>query len=124
MPNRFNQRTAAATEDKNIAGEWVPAKPLLHLQHQAPHATAHIRVTGCDPNPYPGGNRDHCNARSAAVTNAAEAEASIVSRTPDGNSTVIDPGIAVADAGARDGGADGTEGKVTKSTPSVMIAGT
>jgi len=40
MPDRLDQRTAAAAEDENIPLEWVTAKTLLHLQRKAPHTTA------------------------------------------------------------------------------------
>src|ERR1700712_5925864 len=45
MPNRFYQRSTAASENENIAGERVSAEPLLHLQSEAPHTPAHVGMT-------------------------------------------------------------------------------
>jgi transposase len=36
MPDRLDQRTLPAAEHKHIAGERIPAKPLLYLQRQPP----------------------------------------------------------------------------------------
>src|ERR1700761_5736053 len=117
MPDRFDQRSAPAAEYKHVAGEWVPAQPLLHLQRQPTHATSHVGMAGSNPDPQSGRNRDHCRARSVAVTRAVGVVASIITRTPAENSTVIatgstgstGTGLAEADDdGGSKGGASGT----------------
>ena len=89
MPDRLDERTTASTEEKHVAGERITAKTLLHLQRQAPHATAHIRVPCRKPNPNPACNRDHRNARKVAVTRFADAVTPTLTRVPSGSTTLI-----------------------------------
>src|SRR4051794_1610103 len=113
MPDRLDQRTAASTEDKNVTGERISSQTFLHLQCQAPHPAAHIGVTRRDPDTRTAGDRDHRNARRAAVTNAAEACEPILNRTPLDNSTmiaVVSGGAAAAGSGTITAGANAASG--------------
>jgi len=51
MPERLEQRAAAAAEEVNVARERITAEPFLHLQRQPTHATAHIGMTRRQPYP-------------------------------------------------------------------------
>ena len=66
MPERLEQRTAASAEEVNVAREWIAPEPLLHLQRQPTHATAHIGLTRRQPYPCPGRHRNH--PRSTEIT--------------------------------------------------------
>ena len=111
MPDRLDQRTAFATEYKNIAGKWIPTKPLLYLQRQPTHAAAHVSVARGNPDSDAHGDRDHCSARSVAVTKAVGAVASMTTRMPPESSTVIATGAdstGAGDDGGNKGGAAGS----------------
>jgi hypothetical protein len=79
----------ATPEDVEIAGMGVALQVLLDQKGQALHALAHVCVSGGDPDPDAGWNRDHRSARSAAVTKAGDAEAEMLTRPPRANSTMI-----------------------------------
>ena len=51
MPENFGEVTSVAPENETIAAVWVTLETLLNLQGQPPHATAHVSVTGRDPDP-------------------------------------------------------------------------
>ncbi len=94
MPQAFQQRAAAATEHVKITGVRVPAQPLLHLQRQRIHPTAHVGDPTRQPNPHVRRNRDHDTPRSAVSAAATTAEsAAPVTRTraPQASSTSTKP---------------------------------
>jgi hypothetical protein len=74
--------------------------------------------------PNTGGDRDHCNARSAAVTSAAGAVVSMTTRTPAENSTVIATGSAGRPlSGAAEGGNNGEVAVAESCAGSIRIEG-
>src|SRR5580698_4670304 len=71
MPDDLGEVPPAASENEKIATVWVTLETLLNLQGQPPHATAHVGMTGRDPNPAArwNGNQDRnavSTRRSAA----------------------------------------------------------
>src|SRR5580698_11670249 len=104
MPDSLDQRALPAAEHEHIAGKWIPAEALLHLQSQPAHATAHISVAGGNPDSDPRWDWDHCRASSVAVTRDVGAIASMTTRTPAENSTVIATGAEGGSGGTSAGG--------------------
>src|SRR5215203_3500347 len=59
MPKDFNQISAPAPKDKQMAAVGIALERLLHEQGQAVEALAHVRVARGQPHPHTGRNRDH-----------------------------------------------------------------
>ncbi len=109
VPNDLHQIAALAPENVQIAHVRITLQPLLHLQRQPHHPTAHIGVARRDPHPNVRRNRNHRSARKAAATNSGEASGAILTTAPP-TSTVIAvadrskaPGSAIITAGTKDG---------------------
>lgn len=66
MPEDLGEIPSAAAENEQIAAVWVTLEPLLNLQGQPLHATAHVCMTGRDPDPTTRWNRNQ--GRSAVNT--------------------------------------------------------
>src|SRR4051794_36651143 len=100
MPDRLDQRSAAPTEDVDVAREGISPEAFLHLQCQAPHAAPHVGVTRGDPDPDTRSDRDHPR-RAASTRRRAARFTSLPTRTccPLPNSISISPGAAAARGG-------------------------
>jgi hypothetical protein len=74
MPEDLGQIAPATSENKKIAAVRISPETLLNLQGQSPHAAAHVRMAGRDPDPASRWNRDHDrSAFNVAVINAGGA---------------------------------------------------
>jgi hypothetical protein len=71
MPKDLGEVPSATAENEQIAAVWVTLESLLNLQGQPLHATAHICMTGRDPDPTTRWNRDQ--DRSAVNTRRSAA---------------------------------------------------
>jgi hypothetical protein len=81
MPKDFGEVTTATSENKKIAAVRISPETLLNLQSQSPHAAAHVRMTGRDPDPASRWNGDQDrSAFNVAVINAGGAFAPILTR--------------------------------------------
>jgi hypothetical protein len=80
---------AASAKDVDVADVRIALEMFLDQQGQALHALAHVRMTRGDPDPDVRWDRDHLSARRAAVTRAAGALATMLTRAPPENSTTI-----------------------------------
>jgi hypothetical protein len=58
-PEALDYVTSSATENKDMAREWLQLKDGLHLGAQALKSSTHIRHAGCDPDPGAGRKLDH-----------------------------------------------------------------
>jgi hypothetical protein len=71
MPENFGEVAPAPPENEKIAAMRIASEPLLNLQGQSPHATAHVGMTGRDPDPAASRNRNQDrSAFNVAVINA------------------------------------------------------
>src|SRR5690349_11929336 len=97
MPQDLDQPAAASAKHEQVTSVRVLLERLLHQQRQPIEASAHVGVTGRQPNPYPRRNRDHRrrspldNAATAAVSAAGSTTPVIRIRVPLANSISIRP---------------------------------
>jgi hypothetical protein len=81
MPEDLGQVAPATPENKKIAAVRISPETLLNLQGQSPHAAAHVRVAGRDPDtPYRWNRNQDRSAFNVAVINADGAFAPIRTR--------------------------------------------
>src|SRR5271170_4429748 len=71
MPEDLGEIPSAAAENEQIAAVWVTLEPLLNLQGQPLHATAHVCMTGRDPDPTTRWNRNQARSAVSTRRNAA-----------------------------------------------------
>src|SRR6202522_3900853 len=71
MPENLGEVTPAAPENETIAAMWVTLETLLNLQRQPLHATAHVSMTGRDPDPATRRNGDQDRSAVSTRRNAA-----------------------------------------------------
>jgi len=92
VPQDFDEITAAAAEDVEIASVRVTLEALLNPQSQALHATAHVGMPGCDPNPARG-NGYHRRPRTSSTRRNAVASTSLptITRWPPDRTITIRP---------------------------------
>jgi hypothetical protein len=79
VPNDFNQVTATASKNVEIARMWIALQCLLNQKRQSPESAAHIGVAGRKPNPYVAWDRNH--RRSSTSRTRANAAASTFAST-------------------------------------------
>ena len=107
-------------EIPTFAGIRIAPQGLLDLKRQPVHATAHVRNAGRQPDPNPGGNRDH-RASSAATTRAsarASTSAPTMIRWPVTVTISMRPTAAAAPSGASSSGTISAGAKpITSSRP-------
>ena len=101
MPQGLKQRTAAPAEDVNVARERITSQSLLHLQGQTPHAATHVGMSGCDPDPHAGRNRDHPRNAVSTRRNAAR-----FTSLPTRTCRPLPSSISIRPDGGRTGGGD------------------
>src|ERR1700692_550050 len=65
MPKNLGEIAPTPAEDIEIAGMGIALQTLLNRQSQALHATAHVRVPSCDPDPDAARYRDHRRLRTS-----------------------------------------------------------
>ena len=121
MPENLGEIAPAAPENETIAAMWVTLETLLNLQRQPLHATAHVSMTGRDPDPASRWNRDQDrSAFNVAVINADGAFAPIRTRASF-ICTRITPGS--ESFGGDDGGRAGSvSSTITRANPEAPAA--
>jgi hypothetical protein len=120
MPKDFGEVTTATSENKKITAVRVSPETLLNLQGQSPHAAAHVRVSGRDPDPPSRWNRDEDrSAFNVAVINADGAFAPIRTRASF-ICTRITPGS--GSFGCDGGGAGSVSSTITRANLEALAA--
>jgi hypothetical protein len=71
MPDDLGEVPSAASENEKIATMGVTLETLLNLQGQPPHASAHVGMTGRDPDPATRWNGDQDRSAVSTRRNAA-----------------------------------------------------
>jgi hypothetical protein len=125
MPKDLGQIAPTAPENKKIAAVWIAAETLLNLQSQPLHATAHIRVTGRDPNAPAGWDRDQ--ERSAFNVAVINADGALIPMRISASfiCTTMTPGSApfcVGDGGGREGRPASGSSTITRANPESLAA--
>lgn len=71
MPEDLGEIPPATPENETIATVWIASKTLLNLQSQPLHATAHVSMTGRDPDSASHRNGDQDRSAVSTRRNAA-----------------------------------------------------
>src|SRR5215203_3229457 len=93
MPEHFDQISAPAPKDKQMAGVGIAPERLLHEHGQAVESFAHVRVTRREPHAHTTRNRDHRRTKTA-MTRASAApftSLSTITRHPPASTISITP---------------------------------